>query len=616
MTDQDQSNVEATQVVETPAPLTPSPETAAPLTPAPVTPVEPVGGSPRSGRARWAVALGAVAIVAALSAAIVYALVGRSPDATVLGYVPSGAVVYGEVRLDLPGDQRREIGEFLAHFPGFADQAALDSKLDEVLDRLVSDASGGKQTFTTNIKPWFDGELAFSAGPLPDPKTIMSGAEGSGMDSARALALLSIKDEALARAWFADAFKQAGATTTTETYEGVELTLFSSPTGGTKAAFAILDGKVAVAGDVASVKAAVDTKGNGGFAADPDAKAALDAPTDDHLGFVYLALGPIVEWTQELGQAATGQDGAGAAIPGISTEVYAKFIPKWSAFWLRVEGDALVMEAAAPKAETQIGPTTDRPSDVAKHVPASAIALLVNHDMGATLKQTLELYKSEASLKEVTDIIDQGLGALGGADGAIGWIGDSGLVVNRSGDAIEGGLVIVPTDAAAAKRLFTSVQNLAALGGVEGVTFRDEDYKGTTISVASIDFGALGGGSAFAVPVDKIEIAWAVTDDLVVLGSGPEFVKHVLDTTDATSLASNDRYEALLARVKEGTGSVFVDIAAIRDHVEAMVKSGDAASLKEYETNVKPFLEPFDALIASSSVGGDLTRSTIVITVQ
>jgi hypothetical protein len=605
MTDQDQSNVEATQVVETPAPLTP----------APVTPVAPVTGPPRTGRARWVAALGAVAIVAALTAAIVYALVGRSPDATVIGYVPSGAVVYGEVRLDLPGDQRREIGEFLSHFPGFADQAALDSKLDEVLDRLVSDASEGKQTFTTNIKPWFDGELAFSAGPLPDPKTITSGAEGSGMDSARALALLSIKDETLARAWFADAFKQAGATTTTETYDGVELTLFGGSSGGAKAAFAILDGKVAVAGDVASVKAAVDTKGKGGFAADPDAKAALDAPTKDHLGFVYLALGPILDWTQELSQAVVGQDGAGAGVPGMSTELYAKFIPKWSAFWLRVEGDALVMEAAAPKAEVQIGPTKDRASDVAEHVPSSAIALVVNHDTGATLKQTLDLYKDEASLKEVTDAIDQGLGVLGGADNAIGWIGDSGLVVNRSGDAIEGGLVILPTDAEAAKRLFTSVKNLAALGGVGAVTFRDEDYKGTTISVASIDFGAIG-GSAFAVPLDKIEIAWAVTDDLVVIGSGPEFVKHVLDTTDGTSLASNDRYKALVARVKEGTGSVFVDIAAIRDHVEAMVKSGDAAALKKYETDVKPFLAPFDALIASNSVGGDLTRSTIVITVQ
>ena len=548
-----------------------------------------------------------------LTAAVVYALVGRSPDATVLGYVPSGTVVYGEVRLDLPGDQRREVGEFLSHFPGFADQAALDTKLDEVLDRLVSDASDGKQTFTTNIKPWFDGELAFSAGPLPDPKTFLSGPEGSGMESARALALLSIKDEALARAWFADAFKQSGATTTTETYKDVELTIFGGTSAGPKAAFAILDGKVAVAGDVASVKAAVDTNGNGGFAEDPDAKAALDAPTDDHIGFVYVALGPILDWSQSLGEAVSGSTVFG--VPAASTEALAKFIPTWTAFWLRVEGDALVMEAAAPKPETHLGPTTDRASDVAEHVPASAIALIVNHDTGATLKQTLDLYKAEASLKDVTDAIDQGLGILGGADNAIGWIGDTGLVVNRSGEAIEGGLVVLPTDVEDAKRLFTSIRNLAPLSGVAGVTFRDEDYHGTTISVASIDVGALA-GDAVPIPLDKVEIAWAVTDEIVVLGTGPEFVKHVLDTTDATSLASNDRYEALLARVKAGTGSVFVDIAAVRDHVEGMVKSGDAAGLKKYETDVKPFLAPFDALIASNSVGGDLTRSTIVITVK
>ena len=34
----------------------------------------------------------------------------------------------------------------------------------------------------------------------------------------------------------------------------------------------------------------------------------------------------------------------------------------------------------------------------------------------------------------------------------------------------------------------------------------------------------------------------------------------------------------------------------------------DPAALARYETDVKPFLEPFDALFASSSVDGDLTR--------
>jgi len=111
-------------------------------------------------------------------------------------------------------------------------------------------------------------------------------------------------------------------------------------------------------------------------------------------------------------------------------------------------------------------------------------------------------------------------------------------------------------------------------------------------------------------------LAWAVTDNLVVIGSGPEFVKHVLDTTDATSLASNDRYKALMDRVGAGTGSLFVDIAGVRDLAEGVMGDLDAASLKQYQTDVKPYLAPFDALVASSSVGGDLTSSKVIITVK
>ena len=102
-------------------------------------------------------------------AAIVVAVAGladASRSSDVAGDVdrprlrPADSVAYGELRLDLPGDQRQEVGEFLSKFPGFADQAALDTKLDEVLDRLVAEGTDGKQTYTQDIKPWFDGELA------------------------------------------------------------------------------------------------------------------------------------------------------------------------------------------------------------------------------------------------------------------------------------------------------------------------------------------------------------------------------------------------------------------------------------------------------------------------
>ena len=183
-------------------------------------------------------------------------------------------------------------------------------------------------------------------------------------------------------------------------------------------------------------------------------------------------------------------------------------------------------------------------------MPSTALVLAVTHDTGATLTQTLELYKDEADLKEVTDGIDQALGVLGGADGAIGWIGDTGLVVNPAGDLVEGGLVILPTDSTAAGRFFTSVRNLAALGSPIRSRSGTRSTQAPTITIASLDSGR--DGRRRPSPVGKIEISWAVTDGLVVIGSGPDFVKHILDTTDATSLASNDRYKGLIEPRRDG----------------------------------------------------------------
>ena len=168
--------------------------------------------------------------------------------------MPESTIAYGEVRLDLPGDQKQAVGAFLSHFPGFADQASLDSKLDEVLDDLIRDASNGEQTYTGNIKSWFDGELAFSMGPLPAASSLSKG-DASAMGTFRALALLSVKDPTAAAAWFDAAFKKAGATATTETYNGTTVTVFPEDSGVTTA-YALIDGKVVVFGDKASVEAA------------------------------------------------------------------------------------------------------------------------------------------------------------------------------------------------------------------------------------------------------------------------------------------------------------------------------------------------------------------------
>lgn len=580
---------------------------------APTTPV-----APSAGRQRWMIAAGIIGVLVVVSALAFSLFTGRAADATVLGYVPSDSIMYGEFRMDLPGDQRQAVGEFLSKFPGFADQSTIETKIDEVLDRLVGEATAGNETFSSDIKPWFAGQLAFSVGALPDPAEFEGAPEGSGLEDARFLGLVSVKDEATALAWFDSAIAKAesGSERSTETYGEATIHHFVGP-NKPPGAYAVLGGKVAVIGDPTSVKAAIDTKGTGAFAETAEFKAALDATTGDHIGFVYIALRPLLEWSSGL---------TGEAMPGLGSDVLTGLVPDWTAFALRVEGDALRMETLAPRPEGETA--ASRTSTVAEHVPSSAIALSVSNDYGQGIIKTIDTYRAEPSLKEFVDGFDQAIGVLGGTDAAIGWIGDMGIAVTRTESGVEGGLVITPTDSAAAQRLFTSLRTLISLGGTGmGVTVRDEAYAGTTITIVDLgelsDLAGLAGMAGVSpemlgtdLPTGRVELAYAVTEQVVILGSGPGFVRSVLDTTPDTSLARNDRYEALISRVGEGTGSGFVDITAIRELIEGAMSGADPAERAEYETNVKPFLVPIDALIGSNAFQGDVSRSTVIVTVK
>ena len=615
---------------------TPMAPPVVPPAPAPTAgPAEDVGGAavtpvaaaatdrPRTTRTRWIAAIAIVAVLAIATGAAAMLLTGASPTATVTGYVPSDSVMYGEVRLDLPGDQARQVGEFLSHFPGFADQAALDTKLDEVLDQLISDMPEGEQTFTKDIKPWFDGELAFAVGPLPsglatqDPEAAM--ADG------RALVLLSIKDEALARAWFADVLSQSGATPTTETYEGVELTVFKDPdVAAVAAAIAIVDGKVAVMGDLASVKSAIDTKGDGGLDDTEAYKAASTAMDGDHIGFFFVDMRALVT-------AATALTEDLASAPPVSSALLA-LVPDWAAGRLRVEGDALVVDTATPHVEGAPGPDANRPNGVPEWAPTGTILLAAGNDYGATVQETIALYRQDPNLGEIFTSIDQAAGVLGGTDAIFGWMGDAGIVVARDGSDVEGGLVVLPTDAAAGKQLLTTIRSFAQLGGGGGIEVREEDYAGTTITIIDLGSasdligmaGALGGG---AIPTDpgatpglpegNVELAYAATDSVVVVGSGPDFVKSVLDAGAGTSLADDARFDGLVERVgTDHTGLTFLDVTAVREVVESQMASLPATDVAEYEESIKPFLTPFDAVVAATTLGGDLDSTHAVITVK
>jgi hypothetical protein len=596
-------------------------------TPIPTAPLgtagPPAAPARRGSRARWLAALGLVAVIVGVTALATLSLTGSSPASTVVGYVPADSVAYGELRLDLPGDQRQEVGEFLSKFPGFADQAALDSKLDEVLDRLLSESTEGKQTYTRDIKPWFNGELAFSMGPLPADASALRD-PGSAGDRARALVLLSIKDAALARTWFTNALAEKGTTGTAETYEGVELTVFADPENAqAQAAFALIDGKVAIAGDVDSVRAAIDTGGASPLGKSETFAAAQAAMTGDDLGFMFVDLRTILDAAMELTESA-------ASAPPVSDALVA-LVPEWAAFRLRVEGDALVMDSTMPHVEAAPGPTENHANGVAAFAPPGTIALAAGNDYGATVTETIDLYRQDPSLAEAFKSVDQAAAMLGGLDASVGWMGDTGVVIARSGESVEGGLVSIPKDAAAGRQLLTTLRSFAALaGGQYGITVREEEHAGTTITIVDLGTaeslaalaGALGGvpvpdDAASELPDGHIEISYAATDRVVVIGSGPDFVRHVLDAGAGQSLADDARFSGLVGRVGAAhTGLSFVDIAAVRGLVEGLLAEATTEERAEYDESVKPFLVPFDAFVAAGVTGGDLEQQHAIITVK
>ncbi len=145
-----------------------------------------------------------------------------------------------------------------------------------------------------------------------------------------------------------------------------------------------------------------------------------------------------------------------------------------------------------------------------------------------------------------------------------------------------------------------------------GVTMRDEPYNGTSIAVLSFQ-----GGSG-TLPTGTVpEIGIAATDDLVVVGADLDFVKGVIDAKAGSSLADDARYKAMLERVgTKNVSSVWFDAAAIRGLLEQIGKEQSASDMATYESDVKPYVEPFDAIAGASVIDGGVDRMTLVLTVK
>jgi hypothetical protein len=610
MTDHDQNRPTPSPEAPTTVWTQPTNRPAEPMATPPAEPVRRPGGS---NRLRWGIALLVTVLVIGVGAVAAVLLTGQSGPSTIAGYAPAESTVYGELRLDFPGDQKQQLGDFLSKFPGFRDQSTLDLKIDDALDRVVRALSEDRQSWTTNIKPWFGGELGFSLGRPPAPD-----AAAESVEPPPALLMLSVTDAAKARAWFDELM--ADKPSTEATHNGVAIQVFTGDEK-TPAAMAIHNDRTMLLGTESAVRAAIDTGGRSSFASEGTFQQALESLDGEGLGYVFVDFDAYMTWLREAAESMPGA--SPMAIPPMTAEL----APDWMMFRVRAQGDALAMESVAPFVEAAAVSSENRASTLAAHVPPSAIVFMDGHDAGAAILKSIELAKQDPEVAEQIEGFEQQVALIGGLDGLVGWWGDAALAVTGDGaDGFHGGLVIQPTDKADAEQLLGVLKAGLALGGTgSGMSVREEDHNGTTITI--FDFGDAASlaqlfGMASGLPMqpdvpegERVELAVAITDDVVVLSAGPGFARAVLDAGAGDSLADDARYQAQIGKVGgENTASMFVDLAAIRGIFERLAGETPGA-LDQYESDIKPYLLPLDAYVQATLREGELMRTISLVTV-
>ena len=556
--------------------------------------------TPRGGRARWAIALVATLVVVLVAGGLV-AFAGAGAASVGPAYAPADALLYMDVRGDLPGDQRQQLATFMAHFPGFADPSSLQTKLDQALDKLVSKATNGAYTYSGNIEPWFGGQVAVAVGPSDSVVLVVSVSDSAGLPTK-----LDQTSQQLA--------KQLGGSVAIADHDGTSVYTISGATGvsGLSAvSFAISTDAIVVAKDAATVDAALDRKAGkspnlAGSSAFHDAIGRLDA---DRSGTFYLD-GAAAETLLKSTAAASSTCGSATTLAGLPTTMAGE---------LRLQDGNLIIRDRATLPAASASPVTAATSDLASHVPGAALVYAETHGFG-------DLWRTQATALIQNPCFASVAGQLSTIEGllgtkipdAFGWVKDAGVVVTAPGGAPQGGLVATTSDAAAGQARLTQVLTLLSLAKGQGgpaITTSSAPYAGTTITSVTVDLGTSGAaGTALSGVPTSVTISYAFKGQVFVLGVGDAFVKAVLDTTDANSLASDGRYSAALSAAGGPTdsGVVYADVTGIRGLVEAQLPADQKA---KYSSDVQPYLTPFDRLISVRvDTAGSESDTTIIFT--
>jgi hypothetical protein len=573
-------------------------------------PVEPAADRPRDPatrrtRLRWGIAAAVCLVAVIVSGAGAWVLSGAAGERSLTSSVaPQNTVFFMEIRSDLPGNQRSKMADFMTHFPGFADRAQFDNRWDTLLNQLTLRFSP-ELAYTSAFKPWMEGEFSIA---IQDPATALAAGGGTCVpltDLARvgtsdiapsAEIIFALKDRAKAEAFIAAEVKRLGVPVTTESFAGTTLYVMGGP--GERGAYAFTDRDL-ILGTVDGVKATLATQHGKALADTANYKSAMAEVTGDVLARYYVDVKSLMASSmaayEQLMCAIPG--GAAASLPPMTDGS----TPAWLAGSIIAEADRIVVESKIPR---PVGATaTSHASRLASSLPGTTVAFAETHGIGASLSSGIGAIESAAPSMGIDsgtlDSLHRVLNLVGGVD----WIGDGVVAVTKGAAGFSGGIVLEAPDAATAKARLGTITSLVGLSGLAtGIKTRTETYAGSSITIITIPASIAG---------SELQVAAATRDNLVAVGYDEAFVKAMLDTTVANSLASKANYKAAIgAAGSSNQAALFVSVPGLKTEIASVVDTFDI--VHAWALDYKPYLDHIDGLAVAVIDGATVTIRLIV----
>jgi Protein of unknown function (DUF3352) len=490
---------------------------------------------------------------------------GDSDEATssseAASLVPTDAVVYAEATIKPEGDQKQQLEDLLAKFPGGKE---LGSNIADKIDEATM-KPGDKITFKDDVQPWLGEQAALFVGGF-----------GVGSEPRDIGVLLATDDEEASL----DAVKKSEPKAKEASYEGVDYLTFSDDDGDPVAA-GTLDGQL-VFGTVSAFKAVVSASKGDGLAGTDGYQQALEDAAADRLGLVYVDMKAVADL---IARMPGGGQQALKGLKGLDKPVVAT---------ISADSDGAEIAATVQASGNPFGAVAGSGSDLIGDVPADAWLALGQPDLGKALDAQVDQLQSTLGSR---DQIEQQLRAATGLslEEAIGWMGDFAIFVRgESVDQLNGALVAETTNPDDSAKLLQAVQRLARTAG-DGTQVRPLGIPGDGFQLTSPDLPQ----SVYAYQ----------RDGRVVIAYGEAAAKDALDPP--SKLVDSEEYKAASDSLGEGySASTYVAIAPILQLVESTPAAEDAEWAE-----VKRYLEPLGALVSGAKEDGDKVSSALRITV-